>query len=108
MYIAGVHCNNPGMQALTGQPVSVYLDASARDFQLYGGTGAPQVYVGPCSSQVADRDHAVTVTGYTAKTQSTPQGLIAISGGMWNIRNQRGTGWGYGVRDSLCSTTACA
>ncbi|KAG8053048.1 hypothetical protein GUJ93_ZPchr0001g31794 [Zizania palustris] len=43
--------------AVARQPVTVYIDAGARDFMFYKGG----IYKGPCTSRV---NHAVTIVGY--------------------------------------------
>ncbi|KAF7021789.1 hypothetical protein CFC21_034681 [Triticum aestivum] len=46
--------------AVAMQPVTVYIDASAWEFQFYTGG----IYRGPCSSDAARVNHAVTIVGY--------------------------------------------
>ncbi|PPE02119.1 hypothetical protein GOBAR_DD00849 [Gossypium barbadense] len=47
--------------AVAQQPVSVGIDGSAIDFQLYTGVG---IYDGSCSDDPDDIDHAVLIVGY--------------------------------------------
>ncbi|VAH74502.1 unnamed protein product [Triticum turgidum subsp. durum] len=46
--------------AVAMQPVTVYIDASAWEFQFYTGG----IYRGPCSSEATRVNHAVTIVGY--------------------------------------------
>ncbi|OAY76262.1 Cysteine proteinase RD21a [Ananas comosus] len=66
--------------AVVKQPVSVGIDGSSRDFQLYTGG----IYDGDCSSNPNDIDHAVLIVGYGSE------------GGRdyWIVKNSWGTSWG--------------
>ncbi|WOL02088.1 low-temperature-induced cysteine proteinase-like [Canna indica] len=66
--------------AVVKQPVSVGIDASSLDFQLYTGG----IYDGACSSNPDDIDHAVLIVGYGS------QGDIDY----WIVKNSWGTSWG--------------
>eukprot|EP00850_Spirogloea_muscicola_P002588 SM000010S04226 [mRNA] locus=s10:326183:329772:- [translate_table: standard] len=68
-------------KAVANQPVIVFLEASAPDFQNYTGG----VYDGACTSNL---NHAVLVVGY---------GTDAASGkNYWLIKNSWGSAWGEG------------
>lgn len=45
------------------QPISVGIDGSSLDFQLYAGV-IKVVYNGDCSADPNDIDHAVLIVGY--------------------------------------------
>ncbi|XP_031095173.1 low-temperature-induced cysteine proteinase-like [Ipomoea triloba] len=66
--------------AVAKQPVSVGIQGSSLDFQLYTGG----IYDGHCSDNPNDIDHAVVIVGYGSK------------GGKdyWIIKNSWGTAWG--------------
>ncbi|KAL5997860.1 hypothetical protein ACLOJK_008792 [Asimina triloba] len=66
--------------AVVKQPISVGIDGSSIDFQLYTGG----IYDGDCSSNPDDIDHAVLVVGYAS------QGSIDY----WIVKNSWGTDWG--------------
>ncbi|XP_078170360.1 cysteine protease XCP2-like [Carex rostrata] len=66
--------------AVVKQPVSVGIDASSLDFQLYTGG----IYDGDCSSNPDDIDHAVLIAGYGSEN--------GIS--YWIVKNSWGTSWG--------------
>ncbi|XP_071714968.1 senescence-specific cysteine protease SAG39-like [Rutidosis leptorrhynchoides] len=66
------------LQAVTKQPVSVAIDASGYDFQLYSGG----VFSGTCGTQL---DHAITAVGYGTTTDGTK---------FWLMKNSWGPSWG--------------
>ncbi|XP_010277012.1 PREDICTED: low-temperature-induced cysteine proteinase-like [Nelumbo nucifera] len=66
--------------AVVNQPVSVGIDGSALDFQLYTGG----IYDGDCSSNPDDIDHAVLIVGYASQGDEE----------YWIVKNSWGTSWG--------------
>ena len=66
------------LKAVAGQPVSVDIDASSREFQLYESG----VFTGPCGIQST---HVVNIVGY---------GVTADGTKYWIMKNSWGTGWG--------------
>ncbi|KAI5058362.1 hypothetical protein GOP47_0026532 [Adiantum capillus-veneris] len=66
------------LQAVSQQPVSVAIEASGQNFQLYAGG----VFSGECGTQL---DHGVTLVGY---------GAIKDGLEYWILRNSWGEGWG--------------
>ncbi|KAH7285031.1 hypothetical protein KP509_33G008600 [Ceratopteris richardii] len=68
------------LQAVSEQPVSVAIEASSLNFQLYAGG----VFTGECGTRL---DHGVTLVGYGA----TDDGLE-----YWIVRNSWGEAWGDG------------
>ncbi|KAH7682107.1 Actinidain protein [Dioscorea alata] len=66
--------------AVVKQPVSVGIDASSMDFQLYTGG----IYDGECSSDPDDIDHAVLIVGYGSEKNIE----------YWIVKNSWGTSWG--------------
>ncbi|KAK1424798.1 hypothetical protein QVD17_20136 [Tagetes erecta] len=66
------------LKAVAMQPVSVAIDASGADFQLYHSG----VFTGPCGTKV---DHGVTVVGYGTAEDGTKY---------WLVKNSWGTSWG--------------
>ncbi|KAL9257253.1 Cysteine proteinase RD21A-like protein [Drosera capensis] len=62
------------------QPISVGIDGSAIDFQLYTGG----IYDGDCSSDPDDIDHAVLIVGYGSEGDED----------YWIVKNSWGTSWG--------------
>uniref|UniRef100_A0A1D1YBX8 Cysteine proteinase RD21a n=1 Tax=Anthurium amnicola TaxID=1678845 RepID=A0A1D1YBX8_9ARAE len=66
--------------AVVQQPVSVGIDGSSLDFQLYTGG----IYDGDCSGNPDDIDHAVLVVGYGQQGGTD----------YWIVKNSWGTDWG--------------
>ncbi|KAL5575223.1 hypothetical protein UlMin_016922 [Ulmus minor] len=66
--------------AVVQQPISVGIDGSAWDFQLYTGG----IYDGDCSDNPDDIDHAVLVVGYSSEGDED----------YWIVKNSWGTSWG--------------
>ncbi|XP_077251121.1 low-temperature-induced cysteine proteinase-like [Tasmannia lanceolata] len=66
--------------AVVNQPISVGIDGSAIDFQLYTGG----IYDGLCSSNPDDIDHAVLIVGYSSQGDTD----------YWIVKNSWGTDWG--------------
>ncbi|XVE51469.1 hypothetical protein DITRI_Ditri02bG0043300 [Diplodiscus trichospermus] len=66
--------------AVAQQPVSVGMDGSAIDFQLYTGG----IYDGSCSDNPDDIDHAVLIVGYGSEGSED----------YWIVKNSWGTSWG--------------
>ncbi|KAK2995987.1 hypothetical protein RJ640_017351 [Escallonia rubra] len=66
--------------AVVQQPVSVGIDGSAWDFQLYTGG----IYDGDCSDDPDDIDHAVLIVGYASEGDDD----------YWIVKNSWGTSWG--------------
>lgn len=62
------------------QPISVGMDGSAIDFQLYTGG----IYDGSCSANPNDIDHAVLIVGYGSEGGED----------YWIVKNSWGTDWG--------------
>ncbi|KAK8942828.1 hypothetical protein KSP39_PZI009196 [Platanthera zijinensis] len=65
------------LKAVSGQPVSVSVDAGG-NFQHYKGG----IFAGPCGTKL---NHGVTVVGYDADEDGTKY---------WLVKNSWGTGWG--------------
>ncbi|KAM0944134.1 putative fruit bromelain [Dioscorea sansibarensis] len=66
--------------AVTGQPVSVAIDAGGYLFQLYSSG----VYDGPCGTNL---NHGVTVVGFETNSND---------GDYWIVKNSWGADWGEG------------
>ncbi|KAJ8447947.1 hypothetical protein Cgig2_028823 [Carnegiea gigantea] len=66
--------------AAVNQPISVGIQGSAIDFQLYTGG----IYDGDCSSNPDDIDHAVLIVGYGSEGGED----------YWIVKNSWGTDWG--------------
>ncbi|KAF7803320.1 low-temperature-induced cysteine proteinase-like [Senna tora] len=66
--------------ATAKQPISVGIDGSSLDFQLYTGG----IYDGNCSSNPEDIDHAVLIVGYGSEEGED----------YWIVKNSWGTSWG--------------
>ncbi|XWS15840.1 hypothetical protein CRYUN_Cryun34aG0036300 [Craigia yunnanensis] len=85
--------------AVAQQPVSVGIDGSAIDFQLYTGG----IYDGSCSDNPDDIDHAVLIVGYGSEDSEN----------YWIVKNSWGTSWGmdgyfYLKRDTDLPYGVCA
>ncbi|THF98869.1 zingipain-2-like [Camellia sinensis] len=65
-------------QAVAQQPISVAIDSSGQNFQLYSSG----VFAGPCGTNL---DHAVTIIGYGTTTDGT---------NYWLVKNSWGSNWG--------------
>ncbi|KAK9267183.1 hypothetical protein L1049_009603 [Liquidambar formosana] len=66
--------------ATVNQPISVGMDGSALDFQLY----TSGIYDGDCSDNPDDIDHAVLIVGYGSEDGED----------YWIVKNSWGTYWG--------------
>uniref|UniRef100_A0A5B6ZEN8 Putative low-temperature-induced cysteine proteinase-like n=1 Tax=Davidia involucrata TaxID=16924 RepID=A0A5B6ZEN8_DAVIN len=66
--------------AVIKQPISVGIDGSAFDFQLYTGG----IYDGSCSGDPDDIDHAVLIVGYSSEGDED----------YWIVKNSWGADWG--------------
>ncbi|KAF8031124.1 hypothetical protein BT93_D0349 [Corymbia citriodora subsp. variegata] len=66
--------------AVVKQPISVGMDGSAIDFQLYTGG----IYDGSCSDDPDEIDHAVLIVGYGSESGQD----------YWIVKNSWGTDWG--------------
>ncbi|KAJ4717324.1 Cysteine proteinase [Melia azedarach] len=79
----GVPQNNERslLQALANQPVTVAIDASGKDFQLYSGG----VFSGYCGTDI---DHGVTAVGYGTDKETGLDYII--------VKNSWGANWGEG------------
>ncbi|KAK9696843.1 hypothetical protein RND81_08G000700 [Saponaria officinalis] len=66
--------------ATVKQPISVGIDASSLDFQLYAGG----IYDGDCSSDPNNIDHAALIVGYGSLGDTD----------YWIVKNSWGTSWG--------------
>ncbi|XP_041024061.1 low-temperature-induced cysteine proteinase-like [Juglans microcarpa x Juglans regia] len=85
--------------ATVQQPISVGIDGSAMDFQLY----TSGIYDGDCSSDPDDIDHAVLIVGYGSEDGED----------YWIVKNSWGTDWGiegyiYIRRDTNLTYGVCA
>ncbi|XP_027105534.1 low-temperature-induced cysteine proteinase [Coffea arabica] len=85
--------------AVVQQPISVGIDGSAIDFQLYTGG----IYDGECSDNPDDIDHAVLIVGYGSQGGED----------YWIIKNSWGTYWGmegyaYIRRNTKLKNGVCA
>ncbi|GAB4831416.1 hypothetical protein Ancab_005427 [Ancistrocladus abbreviatus] len=84
--------------ATVNQPISVGIDGSAIDFQLYTGG----IYDGDCSSNPDNIDHAVLIVGYGSEGDEK----------YWIVKNSWGTSWGmegyiYIKRDTSVKYGVC-
>lgn len=76
--------DNAFMTALLNGPVSVAIDASNRDYQLYKSG----VYVGECGNEL---DHGVLLVGYGEEVSWS----VSVSGlSYYKIKNSWGENWG--------------
>ncbi|XP_031504617.1 cysteine protease XCP1-like isoform X1 [Nymphaea colorata] len=92
------------LYAAVSQPVSVGIDGSAIDFQLYTGG----IYDGDCSDNPDDIDHAVLIVGYGSQDDED----------YWIVKNSWGVSWGIdgyvymkrntGLPYGLCAINAMA
>ncbi|KAJ4703659.1 Cysteine proteinase RD21a [Melia azedarach] len=85
--------------AVVQQPISVGMDGSAIDFQLYTGG----IYDGDCSDNPDDIDHAVLIVGYGSEDGED----------YWIVKNSWGTSWGidgyfYIMRNTSLEYGKCA
>jgi hypothetical protein len=84
--------------AVARQPVTVYIDASAWDFQFYSGG----IYRGPCSADAGSVNHAVTIVGYCEE----------FGDKFWIAKNSWSNDWGdqgyiYLAKDVAWPTGTC-
>ncbi|XP_044947429.1 ervatamin-B-like [Hordeum vulgare subsp. vulgare] len=84
--------------AVAQQPVTVYIDASAWDFQFYSGG----IYSGPCSVEANRVNHAVTIVGYCEQFGQK----------FWIAKNSWSNDWGvqgyiYLAKDVYWPTGTC-
>ncbi|KAB5560702.1 hypothetical protein DKX38_005659 [Salix brachista] len=74
--------------AAVQQPISVGMDGSALDFQLYTGVSISSlpygIYDGDCSDDPDEIDHAVLIVGYGSENGDD----------YWIVKNSWGTSWG--------------
>eukprot|EP01018_Ginkgo_biloba_P035980 Gb_19134 [translate_table: standard] len=87
------------LRAVNKQPVSVGIDGSAMDFQLYAGG----IYDGDCSGDPDDIDHAVLIVGYSSENDKE----------YWIVKNSWGSDWGlkgyiYIQRNTKLAYGVCA
>ncbi|XP_002533962.2 low-temperature-induced cysteine proteinase [Ricinus communis] len=85
--------------ATVQQPISVGIDGSAIDFQLY----TSGIYNGSCSDNPNDIDHAVLIVGFGSEDGED----------YWIVKNSWGTEWGingyfYLLRDTNLPYGVCA
>ncbi|KAK4787528.1 hypothetical protein SAY86_011361 [Trapa natans] len=85
--------------AVVQQPISVGIDGSALDFQLY----TSGIYDGSCSDDPDDIDHAVLIVGYASEGDEN----------YWIVKNSWGTEWGidgyfYLIRNTSLPYGKCA
>ncbi|VAI26675.1 unnamed protein product [Triticum turgidum subsp. durum] len=84
--------------AVAQQPVTVYIDASAWDFQFYSSG----IYKDPCSAEAGRVNHAVTIIGYCEKFGEK----------FWIAKNSWSNDWGdqgyiYLAKDVYWPTGTC-
>lgn len=71
------------MQAVTMQPVVIFINADSPDFQMYSSRGFVRVYNGLCSKDIT---HAVLLVGYNVDNSAL--------GPYWIIKNSWAKSWG--------------
>ena len=83
------------MKAVAMQPVIVFLDASASDFQMYPSWGKVNIYNGNCTNDI---NHAAVLVGYN------------LTAGYWILKNSWAMTWadkGYGYLNMVDGPGKC-